>query len=157
YTQFDLTGAALYQTAAATGPGQTMTIATTAPAAATNAWAMFEVLPAGASTGIFGPGWAASMPGPEAGAADHTLTDSTGSGGYATLTDEAGVQDVYTRTGSGGYPYAYTGVGDAAVDGSILVKDSATQFTHTEADGTKTVFTAQTVGGVTAWRASQVI
>src|SRR5262249_52771103 len=96
------------------------------------------------------------MPGPEAGSAGRTLTDNTDSGGYVTLTDGTGVQDVYTRTGSGGYPYAYTGVGDAAVDGSVLVKDSATQLTLTEADGSKTVFTAQTVGGSTAWRVGQV-
>ncbi|WP_255648979.1 DNRLRE domain-containing protein [Frankia sp. ArI3] len=157
YHQSDLTGAALYKTAASSAPGQALTITTTAPSTATNSWSMFEVLPAGASNTIFGPGWTASMPGPDAGAADETLADSTDSGGYVTFTDDTGVQDVYTRAGTGGYPYAYTGVGDDAVDGSTLTKDSATQFTHTDVDGTKTVFTAQVVGGVTTWHASQVI
>ncbi len=157
YNQYDLTGAALYKTAASTAPGQALTVATTAPSGATNSWAMFEVLPAGASNGIFGPGWTASMPGPDAGAADETLTDSTDSGGYVTFTDDTGVQDVYARSGTGGYPYAYTGVGDDAVDGSTLTKDSATQFTHTDVDGSKTVFVAQTVGGTTVWHPSQVV
>ncbi|WP_261558306.1 DNRLRE domain-containing protein, partial [Frankia tisae] len=157
YHQSDLTGAALYKTAAASAPGQALTVTTTAPSTATNSWSMFEVLPAGASNTIFGPGWTASMPGPDAGIADETLTDSTDSGGYVTFTDETGVQDVYTRSGTGGYPYTYTGVGDDAVDGSTLTKDSATQFTHTDVDGSKTVFVAQTVGGVTTWHASQVI
>ncbi|WP_243407460.1 DNRLRE domain-containing protein [Frankia canadensis] len=112
--------------------------------------------PASASA-IFGPGWTASMPGPDAGAADRTLTDNTDSGGYVTLTDETGVQDVYARAGSGSYPYAYTGVGDAAVDGSTLTKDSATQFTHLDVDGTKTVFVSQTVSGATVWHVGQVV
>jgi hypothetical protein len=157
YHQSDLTGAALYKTAAATAAGQALTITTTAPSAADNSWSMFEVLPAGATNTIFGPGWTASMPGPDAGAADETLTDSTDAGGYVTFTDDTGVQDIYVRSGTGGYPYAYTGVGDDAVDGSTLTKDSATQFTHTDVDGTKTVFVAQTVGGVTTWHPSQVV
>lgn len=152
YHQTDVTGAGLYKTAASSAPGQALTITTTAPATATNSWSMFEVLPAGASNTIFGPGWTASMPGPDAGAADETLA-----GGYVTFTDDTGVQDVYTRSGTGGYPYTYTGVGDDAVDGSTLTKDSATQFTHTDIDGSKTVFVAQAVGGVTTWYASQVV
>jgi RHS repeat-associated protein len=157
YHAADATGAALYQTAAATGPGQTMTIATTAPSTAKNSWAMFEVMPAGTSTSIFGPGWTAPMPGPDAGTAEETLTDNTSSGGFVTLTDETGVQSIYTATSIASYPYSYTGVGDTGADGTKLTKDSATQFTLTDIDGTKTVYTAQTVGGVTVWRAGSVV
>ncbi|MCL9760923.1 DNRLRE domain-containing protein [Frankia sp. AiPa1] len=112
--------------------------------------------PTGPMTGVFGPGWTASLPGPAVGAADETLTDNTASGGYVTLTDETGVQDVYT-TVSTAYPYTYTGVGDDAVDGSTLTKDSATQFTHVDVDGTKTVYVSQPVGSTTTWHVGQVI
>ncbi|CUU54840.1 RHS repeat-associated core domain-containing protein [Parafrankia irregularis] len=117
----------------------------------------FTTLAVGGTVGVFGPGWTASMPGPDAGSADRTLTDYTATDGYAALTDENGVQDIYVRTGSGTYPYTYIGVGDVATDGSKLVKDSATQFTLTEVDGTRTIYAAQTVGGATVWRVSQVI
>jgi YD repeat-containing protein len=74
-----------------------------------------------------------------------------------TLTDADGSQDVFSRTGTGGYPYTYAGVGDTASDGSNLTKDSATQFTYTQADGTKTIWTAKTVGSATLWVPSQVV
>ncbi len=162
YSQFDATGAALYRTAPSTTFGQTMTISTTAPTTATNSWVMFEVRPAvaattPAATGVFGPGWTASMPGPDAGRADESLADFTDSQGYVTLTDETGVQDVYLRSGTGAYPYAYTGVGDSGSDGSKLVKNSATQFTATDDDGTQTVYQAVTVNGATTWPVASVV
>ncbi|WP_239393880.1 RHS repeat domain-containing protein [Frankia sp. CiP3] len=119
-----------------------------------------SLAPAGVSSlpaGVFGPGWTASLPGPAAGSAAETLTDNTDASGYATLTGADGVQSLYTRSGSGGYPYSYTGVGDAGTDGSVLVKDSATQFTFTDDDGSKTVYTAKTVGASTVWVVSQVV
>lgn len=37
------------------------------------------------ATGVFGPGWTASLPGPDAGASDLTLTDRTAAAGYVLL------------------------------------------------------------------------
>ncbi|MGF7237033.1 MAG: DNRLRE domain-containing protein, partial [Frankia sp.] len=108
-------------------------------------------------TGVFGPGWTASIAGPDAGAGDLTLADNTATSGYVTLTADDGSQSVYTATGTGSYPYSYAGVADVGVDGSKLTKDSATQFTYLDGNGTKTIFTAKTVGSSTLWPASQVI
>ncbi|WP_261575976.1 RHS repeat-associated core domain-containing protein [Frankia gtarii] len=107
-------------------------------------------------TGVFGPGWTSNIPGPDAGSADRTLVDNTASGGYVTLTSPEGAPAVYTRSGSGSYPYYYAGVADAAADGSILVKDSATKFTLTEIDGTRTIWYAKTVGSATVWVVDRV-
>nr|MDT0666056.1 hypothetical protein [Micromonospora sp. DSM 115978] len=115
--------------------------------------------PPAASTdpsGIFGPGWVSNIAGPDTGAAARTLTDNTATDGYVTLTSPEGAPAVYTRTGSGGYPYHYTGVADTAADGSTLLKDSATKFTLTEADGTKTIWYAKTVGAATIWVVDRV-
>ncbi|WP_279354601.1 DNRLRE domain-containing protein [Frankia canadensis] len=101
--------------------------------------------------GVFGPGWTSNIPGPSSGSANRTLTDNTDSGGYVTLTSAEGAPAVYTRVGSGSYPYHYAGVADTAADGSTLTKDSATQFTLTEVDGTRTTWNTATVGGTTIW------
>ncbi len=101
--------------------------------------------------GVFGPGWTSNIPGPASGSANRVLTDNTDSGGYVTLTSAEGAPAVYTRVGSGSYPYHYAGVADTAADGSTLTKDSATQFTLTEVDGTRTTWNSTTVGGATIW------
>ncbi|WP_277872761.1 DNRLRE domain-containing protein [Frankia sp. CcI49] len=106
--------------------------------------------------GVFGPGWTSDLQGPETGTAGSTLTDATSTTNTVTLTSSEGTPSNYTRTGSGSYPYGYVGVGDTAVDGSKLVKDSATQFTHTTVDGTKTVFAAKTVSSATIWVVDRV-
>ncbi|WP_268258217.1 DNRLRE domain-containing protein [Parafrankia elaeagni] len=102
-------------------------------------------------TGIFGPGWTSNIAGPDTGAAERTLKDNTATSGYVSLTSPEGAPSVYTRSGTGGYPYQYTGVTDTAADGSTLIKDSATKFTHTDASGTKTIWYAKTVSGSTLW------
>ncbi|WP_018640491.1 DNRLRE domain-containing protein [Parafrankia elaeagni] len=107
-------------------------------------------------SGIFGPGWTSDLQGPESGTAASTLTDTTATTNTVTFTSSEGAASTYSRTGSGSYPYSYTGVADTAVDGSKLVKDSATQFTHTGIDGTRTVFVAKTVGSATVWVADRV-
>ncbi|KJE21584.1 RHS repeat-associated core domain [Frankia torreyi] len=107
-------------------------------------------------SGIFGPGWTSNLQGPASGTAASTLTDATATTNTVTLTSSEGAASVYTRTGSGSYPYSYAGVADTAVDGSKLVKDSATQFTHTGVDGTKTVFVSKTVGSATIWVVDRV-
>ncbi|CUU53959.1 RHS repeat-associated core domain-containing protein [Parafrankia irregularis] len=107
-------------------------------------------------SGVFGPGWTSDLQGPETGAAGSTLTDTTSTTNTVSLTSSEGTPSAYSRTGSGSYPYSYVGVGDTATDGSKLVKDSATQFTHTGADGTKTVFVSKTVGSATIWVTDRV-
>jgi RHS repeat-associated protein len=87
------------------------------------------------ATGIFGPGWTAALTGPGAGAGDQTLTDASASG-YVTLTDADGAAAVYQLSGT---PNVYLGVGDAA-DGSVLTKNSATQYTLLDTGGTTTVW-----------------
>ncbi|WP_304438438.1 RHS repeat protein [Frankia sp. R43] len=121
------------------------TLTTLTPSAATTA-----------PSGIFGPGWASNIPGPDTGAADRTLTDNTATEGYVSLTSPEGSPAVYTRSGTGGYPYHYTGVAETAADGSTLIKDSATKFTLTDADGTKTIWYAKTVAGSTIWVVDRV-
>ncbi|WP_462187811.1 MULTISPECIES: RHS repeat domain-containing protein [unclassified Frankia] len=107
--------------------------------------------------GIFGPGWTSDLQGPDTGSAAKTLTDNTGTTNTVTLTSSEGAASAYSRTGTGGYPYAYTGIADTATDGSKLVKDSATQFTLTEVDGTKTVWVSKTVGSATIWVVDRVV
>jgi RHS repeat-associated protein len=104
-----------------------------------------------ASSGVFGPGWVASLPGPDTGVAQMTITDASGTTGYVTLTDDDGGQSVYLKTSAGtGYPMTFAGVGDAAADGTTLTKDSATQLTLAEDDASTTVWTWQTPSGGTA-------
>ena len=100
------------------------------------------------ATGIFGPGWVASLPAPEGGAAGSIFSDATAAQGYVTLTGEDGSQDVYSQASA----TTYAGVGDAD-DGSVLTKDSATQYTLAELDGTKTTW-AKTAAG---WGPTQVV
>jgi len=93
------------------------------------------------ATGVFGPGWTASLTGPEAGAAALTATVASDRS-YVVLTDSDGAEYLYTATSSlSTYPISYTGVGDAA-DGSIIKLTSATgPVTLTDTDGTQTTWT----------------
>jgi hypothetical protein len=122
------------------------TLTTLAPAAAT-----------ADPSGIFGPGWTSNVAGPEAGVAAMTVTDNTASSGYVSLKSDEGAETIYSRTGTGGYPYSYVGLGDAATDGSKLVKDSATQISHYQIDGTRTIFMSKTVGSATIWVPDKVV
>ncbi|MEU6407717.1 DNRLRE domain-containing protein [Microbispora sp. NPDC046933] len=101
---------------------------------------------ASGAAGVFGPGWTASFPGGASRASGMRFEDHSGAG-YVLLTGTDGATQTYTVQGDG----TYTGISDAS-DGSKVVKDSATQFTHTDAEGTKTVFTAS--GG--AWRVASI-
>ena len=74
------------------------------------------------ATGVFGPAWTASLPGPEAGAANVTVLDKSASG-YMALVGEDAAQDLYVQTGSSGGTTTYAGIGDAGGDGSALTKD----------------------------------
>ncbi|MCA1683945.1 MAG: sugar-binding protein, partial [Actinobacteria bacterium] len=84
--------------------------------------------------GVFGPGWTAALPGPDAGAANLILDDHSAQG-YVILTDETGAQSLYATSGAS----TFDGQGDAH-DGSVLTKNSTTQFTLADADGTQTVW-----------------
>lgn len=93
------------------------------------------------ATGIFGPAWTASLPGPEAGSADLKVEDHNADG-YVTLIAADKTQDVYTEQSTTSTTATYTAIGDAAADGSTLVRDtSANTLTLTELDGTQTVWT----------------
>ncbi len=92
-----------------------------------------------AATGVLGPGWRLSLPGPDyTGAPDLTPSSSVGAG-YATLTDEVGATYTYKTTDTD-YPYTFNGLGEAA-DGSVLTAPDSTTFTLTDADGTITTWT----------------
>ncbi|MBP2704695.1 hypothetical protein JOL79_12810 [Microbispora sp. RL4-1S] len=107
---------------------------TLAPATATGA------------AGVFGPGWTASFPGGASSVSGMRFEDHSGAG-YVLFTGTDGSTQTYTVQADG----TFKGISDAS-DGSTVTKDSATQFTHTDTIGTKTVFTAN--GG--AWAATSI-
>lgn len=107
------------------------------------------------ATGIFGPAWTASLPGPDAGAADQRVDDHS-SAGYITLISDDGTQDVYTQTATAGTTTTYTAIGDAGSDGSTLVKDTGptpNTLTLSDLDGTSTVWSLVTA---TTWGITKV-
>lgn len=92
------------------------------------------------ATGVFGPGWSASLPGADAGAADLALTDHL-SDGYLSFEGSDGSVSMYQATSpTGSYPVSYAGVEDAASDGATVTKLSAGEVRLLDADGTTTVF-----------------
>jgi len=91
------------------------------------------------STGVFGPGWIASLP--SAGMSDFSFSDHSADG-FVLLVGTDGEVLTYTV---GADKVTYTGVSDAE-DGSVITRDSATQYTLTDTDGTKTVYVK--AGGV---------
>ena len=89
--------------------------------------------------GVFGPGWTASFPTGSSTVVGSQFEDHTDKG-YVLFTGPDGSQLTYTKQADG----SYKGVSDAT-DGSTVVKDSPTQFTHTDTAGLKTVFKAASV------------
>lgn len=101
-----------------------------------------------APSGVLGPGWVASIPGPEyTGRAAFKLEDHSASG-YVLLVGEDGQTLTYLEEASG----TYIGIGDAA-DGSVITKESATQFTVKDPDGTTTRWVLSGSG----WAVSEVV
>jgi len=97
-------------------------------------------------TGVFGPGWSASLPGTDAGAGDASVDDQT-SNGYIDIRDSDGSSSTYEATSSvSTYPISFTGVGDAAAHGSMLQKTNASTVVLTDTDGTKTTWTSTSSG-----------
>lgn len=96
------------------------------------------------ATGVFGPGWTASLPGPDAGASDQSVAENRAAG-YVLLTDASGGESLYATTAKTASSITYTGQGDVK-DGSTLVEtaDSTGRFTTlalTDPDGTVTTWT----------------
>ncbi|RCG32290.1 sugar-binding protein [Sphaerisporangium album] len=98
------------------------------------------------SAGVFGPGWVASLPSGASAVSGMTFEDHS-SDGYVLFTGPEGGQLTYTLQPDG----TFAGVGDAA-DGSTVTKNSATQFTHDDAGGVRTVYALS--GG--SWGVTQV-
>ncbi|WP_370022114.1 RHS repeat-associated core domain-containing protein [Planotetraspora sp. GP83] len=86
------------------------------------------------TSSVFGPGWQASFPAGFSTVSGMTFADHSADG-YVLFTDSDGTQLTYIVQADG----TYRGAADAT-DGSFVVKDSATQFTHTDSTGTKTIF-----------------
>ncbi len=94
------------------------------------------------ATGVFGPAWTASLPGPDAGAAAVTVLDKSANG-YLALVGEDGTQDIYDRLSASGTTTTYVGIGEAGTDGATLVMDTAPTpdtLTLTDLDGTRTMW-----------------
>ncbi|MBB6472644.1 DNRLRE domain-containing protein [Sphaerisporangium rubeum] len=98
------------------------------------------------TAGVFGPGWTASFPASTSMVSGLTFEDHSEKG-YVLFVGADGAIWTYQVQPDG----TFAGVSDA-VDGSTVTKDSATQFTHTDTDGVRTVFT-QTGG---AWRVGEI-
>ncbi|MDQ2837803.1 MAG: hypothetical protein M3Y89_10365 [Actinomycetota bacterium] len=105
------------------------------------------------ASGVFGPGWTASLPGTDAGDAELAVADHS-SAGYVSFTgSDGGVSSYQATSPTSIYPVSFTGVDDAAADGSTVTKVSTSEIDLVEVDGTKTVWTL--TGGV--WGASSVV
>ena len=108
----------------------------------------------GDASGIFGPGWSASLPGTDAGSAALTVSTAHLGDGYISFTGSDGGVSAYQATSpTGSYPISFAGVDDAAADGSKVVMASASEVDMFDTDGTKTVWTL--ASGV--WGASSVV
>ncbi|GAB1820453.1 DNRLRE domain-containing protein [Herbidospora sp. RD11066] len=88
-----------------------------------------------AASGVFGPGWSAALPVASSEVSAMRFAEHSADG-YVLFMGADGTQLTYTIRGDG----SYVGTGDAA-NGSAVIKDSATQFTHVNSLGVKTVFT----------------
>ncbi|MEU7455362.1 RHS repeat-associated core domain-containing protein [Streptosporangium roseum] len=86
-------------------------------------------------TGMFGPGWKASFPTGSSDASNYQLESGT-TDNSLTLVGASGETLSYTVSADG----TFKGVGDAD-DGSKIVVNSATQVTHHDSAGIRTVFT----------------
>ncbi|MEP7369389.1 MAG: DNRLRE domain-containing protein, partial [Dermatophilaceae bacterium] len=113
-------------------------------------------------TGVFGPGWTASLQGPEAGVAGLQVIDNTRQDGTIVLVDEEGSPLVYrnpdkTRAYKPGAPYlpATTDTTEAAADLQINGTVGATMtMTFKQEDGTVTTWApvAYSAGADTDWK-----
>lgn len=106
-------------------------------------------------TDVFGPGWSASLDGPDAGLGDMTLLDNTRADGTLVLVDGVGTVMVFgktltptRRTGDDIAPDSWKALDlDTQLSGTTLSvsgSGASTAVAVTEEDGTVTTYTAQT-------------
>ncbi len=90
--------------------------------------------------GVFGPGWTVDLSS-DAGDADLAVTDASASG-YLLFTGPDGGVDAYQATTAlSTYPVSFIGVSDAAGNGEVVAKASASRITMTDADLSVTTWT----------------
>jgi YD repeat-containing protein len=105
------------------------------------------------ATGVFGPGWTASLTGPDAGVASYTATVAPDKS-YVTLVDSDGGALIYEVTSAlTADPITYSGDGDAADGSTVSLNAAGTVLTHVDVDGTKTTWSK--VAGV--WVPASVV
>ncbi|MGI8665151.1 MAG: RHS repeat-associated core domain-containing protein [Jatrophihabitans sp.] len=109
------------------------------------------------ASGVFGPGWSASLPGADAGAAELSVSTAQLGRGYLSFTDSDGTVSEYQATSSTSSPtvanpITFAGVDDAAADGDTVWMPSLTEVDLTDTDGATTTWTS--AAGV--WGASKV-
>jgi RHS repeat-associated protein len=92
-------------------------------------------VPQTGASGVFGRGWTASFPAGGSSVSGMELEDHS-SAGYVLFTGPEGQTLTYIVQPDG----SFRGLSDAA-DGTKVVKNSATQFTHSDAFGVSTIFT----------------
>jgi YD repeat-containing protein len=121
-------------------------------------------------TGVFGPGWTASLQGPDAGAAGLQVIDNTRQDGTIVLVDEQGEPLVFqtpsknraytvTATGAATSPYlaattdTIAAAADLVLTNSTAAPGSTMVMTLTEEDGTLTTWSAvaYSAGADTDW------
>ncbi|SOD72899.1 RHS repeat-associated protein [Jatrophihabitans sp. GAS493] len=90
--------------------------------------------------GVFGPGWTAGLPQPDAGAADVTISAPANSG-YVNLQYSDGSVDTYQQTSaSATYPITFVPINDATQTGALLTRTNANTLVLNDADGTITTW-----------------
>src|SRR5262249_38632090 len=104
----------------------------------------------------FGPGWVPDFRGVTIGQAQLSLVDQPVDTftEAVTLTGPDGGQQIYVADPRLGYPLRFSGLADAN-GGSTLVRDSGTQITLTEPNGTATVWSSPDAGA--SWRVTRVV
>jgi RHS repeat-associated protein len=104
------------------------------------------------AAGVFGPGWAADLTGPDAGDATYTIATNLAAG-YLTFTDTDGGVATYQATTTAKTTFAP--VGDDASTGTLVSMPNASTITMADPDGTITTWTLPT--GSTAWQVASVV
>ena len=108
------------------------------------------------ASSVFGPGWAASFPGPDSGEGGATLNDQTDLHGYVEIQQPDGALTAFTAVNnSGGYPISYGAVGQATTSGSRLTKSDSNHFSLVEPNGAITTWTYN-AAAIVKWNTSSV-
>jgi RHS repeat-associated protein len=100
--------------------------------------------PTAGPAAVFGPGWAADLTGPDAGAGDLRARDNTTVDGTIVLTAGDGQTFTYRQPSQATVPLEagiYSGIGETALDGSKLEVTAGGEIRLTDDAGTLTVWT----------------